>query len=352
MNPVTTQAAVDSTDVSTGGAEVWVTTRDGVRLSVKVHGPQNATYTVVLLHGMCLSRNSLTPQSDYLHRRFGDDVRTISIDHRGHGRSGAAPAATYKVDQLARDLDDVLVALNAARPLIIVGHSMGGMAAITYAAQADRHVDVDGLVLVATAAGKIAQRGLGRLLGLPAITSLMGMAEHTPAFALKQLSKPACSVMAHWLGCAHDQRLTLASIAAEALATTAVRTIAGFLASLAVYNQAVQSIQARTVVLSGGEDILTPVAHALDLVAGIPGAEHVHVPHAGHMLPQEVPAVVNSAICWAMAVDTTVAAPARERIPVWSRGVPGRSAVRYLIGAQNDTDNDPVSVPSRREVRL
>lgn len=351
MNPATTPD-VEYTDITAGGTEVWVTTRDGVRLSVKMHGPQNATYTVVLLHGLCLSRNSLAPQNDYLHRRFGDDVRTISIDHRGHGRSGAAATDTYRIDQLANDLDDVLVALNATRPLIIVGHSMGAMAAITYAAQAGRHLDVDGLVLVATAASKIAQRGLGRLLGLPAIASLMGMVEHTPAFALKQLSKPACSAMAHWLGCAHDQRLTLASIAAQALATTAVRTIAGFLASLAVYDQAVHSIQARTVVLSGGEDILTPVAHALDLVAGIPGAEHVHVPHAGHMLPQEVPAVVNSAICWAMAVDATVASPAPERVPVWSRGIPGRSAVRYLIGVQNDSDSEPLSVPSRREVRL
>ncbi|OKH79742.1 hypothetical protein EB73_34825 [Mycobacterium sp. SWH-M3] len=351
MNVATIQATAVPVDAS-AGTEVWVTTRDGVRLSVKVYGPQDATHTVILLHGLCLDRDCWTPHIGYLRRRFGPDIRIIAPDHRGHGRSGAAPVGTYRVDQLARDLDDVLLALGATRPLTIVGHSMGAMTAITYAAQANRNVEVDGLVLVATAAGKIAQRGLGRLLGLPAVTALIGMVEHTPAFALKQLAKPACSAMSRWLGCAHDQRLTLASIAAEALATTAVRTIVGFLASLAVYDQAVQSIHARTVVLSGGEDILTPVAHALDLVAGIPGAEHVHVPHAGHMLPQEVPAVVNAAICWAMAVDTTVAPPARERVPVWSRSIPGRSAMRYLIGAQNDSDPESSSAPSRREVRL
>jgi pimeloyl-ACP methyl ester carboxylesterase len=41
---------------------------------------------------------------------------------------------------------------------------------------------------------------------------------------------------------------------------------------------------------------LTPPSHAADLAAGICGAQHVHIPYAGHMLPQEASQVINDAI--------------------------------------------------------
>jgi pimeloyl-ACP methyl ester carboxylesterase len=57
-------------------------------------------------------------------------------------------------------------------------------------------------------------------------------------------------------------------------------TAVGFLPSLQAYNQyaTLASIHARTVVVSGGADPLTPPSHAADLTAGICGAEHVRVP--------------------------------------------------------------------------
>jgi pimeloyl-ACP methyl ester carboxylesterase len=48
--------------------------------------------------------------------------------------------------------------------------------------------------------------------------------------------------------------------------------------------------------VSGGADPLTPPGHAHDLVQAIPGAEHIHLPGAGHMLPTEAPAAVNDAL--------------------------------------------------------
>jgi TAP-like protein len=75
-------------------------------------------------------------------------------------------------------------------------------------------------------------------------------------------------------------------------------TAVGFLPSLRGYNQyaTLKSVHARTVVISGGLDPLTPPSHAADMSAGICGAEHIHVPYAGHMLPQQVPHVINDAI--------------------------------------------------------
>jgi hypothetical protein len=56
-------------------------------------------------------------------------------------------------------------------------------------------------------------------------------------------------------------------------------------------------------VLSGGADVLTPPAHATQLVAAIPGCRHVHLADAGHMLPQAAPHAVNDEIAW--AIDLT-----------------------------------------------
>ena len=149
---------------------------------------------------------------------------------------------------------------------------------------------------VATAAGKLAERGLARLLATPAPAALVGVIQHTPARALSALSGPVCATLSRWHG--RGRSATVATTVVAALTTTPMATAVGFLPSLRAYNQfpTLASIHARTVVISGGADPLTPSSHAADLTAGIRGAEHVHVPYAGHMLPQEAPHKINDAI--------------------------------------------------------
>jgi pimeloyl-ACP methyl ester carboxylesterase len=281
-------------------SEVCVMTRDGARLAVRDGGPPRAEHTVVFLHGFCLTGASWSRQIDYLLRRYGQHVRVISYDHRGHGRSSGAPMSTYRIEQLASDLADVLVALEVSGSVTLVGHSMGGMVALTYLGRpaADRPVDPQGLVLVATAAGRLADRGLGRLLASPATAALVGLIDHTPERALRVLAGPVCATLGRWYGCGRAQRATLVSVAAEALATTPVSTAVGFLPSLCSYDQyrTLRSVRARTIVISGGADVLTPPAHSRELAAGIAGATHVHLPHAGHMLAQQAPHVISDAI--------------------------------------------------------
>jgi pimeloyl-ACP methyl ester carboxylesterase len=275
-----------------------VRTSDGVRLAVCDAGPRTAEHTVVFLHGLCLDRASWERQITYLLRRYGRSVRVISYDHRGHGRSAAAPMNTYRIDQLADDLARVLTALDVTGPLTLVGHSMGAMTALAYLGRpaAERPIEPHGLVLIATAAGKLAERGLARLLATPAPAALVGLIERIPGHAQHALVRPVCATLSRWHG--HRHSATLAATIVAALTTTPVATAVGFLPSLRAYNQyaTLASIHARTVVISGGADPLTPPSHAADLTAGICGAEHVHVPYAGHMLPQQAPHVVNDAI--------------------------------------------------------
>lgn len=133
-----------------------VTMSDGVSLAVCEWGPRNAERTVVLLHGCCLNKDSWSIQVAELLGRWGDNIRIIAYDHRGHGESAMAPMHTYTIEQLAADLAELLVFLDVAGVVILAGHSMGVMAILAYLGRATacRPVEPQGLVLVAGAAGK------------------------------------------------------------------------------------------------------------------------------------------------------------------------------------------------------
>jgi pimeloyl-ACP methyl ester carboxylesterase len=276
-----------------------VTVRDGVQLSVRDQGPTHAEATVVLLHGLCLEKGSWAGQIRHLTRQWGDRVRIISYDHRGHGKSGSAPNRTYTVAQLAEDLADVLTALRVTGPLTLAGHSMGGMVALAYLGRppADRPVEPHGLVLAATAAGRLAEHGVARLLASPAMDVLCGLAAFAPQRALRLLTKPVCATLALQIG--GHARSTLTALFANALtATTSLDAAVGFLPGLRSYDQTstLGSIRAQTIVLSGGVDLLTPPSHSHHLASAIPGATHKHLPAAGHMLLQEAAHAVTDAI--------------------------------------------------------
>jgi pimeloyl-ACP methyl ester carboxylesterase len=71
--------------------------------------------------------------------------RVVALDLRGHGKSGAPANNDYAVESLAADIGAVVDSLHLDR-FVLVGHSMGGAAAIAYAAA---HPDrVAGLVMV------------------------------------------------------------------------------------------------------------------------------------------------------------------------------------------------------------
>lgn len=295
---------------------VTVHTNDGVRLSCSDFGDPTAHRTVVFLHGLCLSELSWSRHIDYLLRRYSGAVRVISYDHRGHGRSQRAPAGTYRIDQLADDLAHVITGLGISGSLTLVGHSLGGMVALAYLERqkSSSPVDPDGLVLVGTAAGHLTAHGLGRLLAAPGLPRLCRLVEHAPEHALRVLAAPACAAIGRWWGCGQTQRATLAALVSATLLTTPASTAAGFLAGLRLYDvvSSLESIRARTIVVSGEADLLTPPEHSRELVDKIPGAVHLCVRGGGHMLAQQAPHVVAAAIDQAISPHHH---PARRPVP-------------------------------------
>lgn len=274
--------------------DLTVVTDDGIELSVADRGPRHAGHTVVFLHGLCLTRATWGTQINRLARQSDAPVRVISYDHRGHGRSARAPAHTYRIDRLADDLEQILAATETTGPLTLVGHSMGGMTALTYLS---RHpAAAHGLVLAATTAGLITERGLGRLLATPATAALVNLAALAPEYALRAMARPVCATVARWRQAATAS--AAAALAATALTAASPSTAVGFLLALRDWDQrhSLSHIQAKTVVLSGAADLLTPPICGEELAAGIAGAEYVHLPTAGHMLPHEAPRALNDAI--------------------------------------------------------
>jgi pimeloyl-ACP methyl ester carboxylesterase len=299
-----------------GCVERMVTTSDGVRLAVCDYGADRADApTVVLLHGLLLSQESWKPQVRELRRRYGSRIRIVTYDHRGHGRSTGAPMPTYEIAQLAADLADVLDALRITGSLTLAGHSMGGMTALAYFGRSasKRPVEPRGLVLVGTAAGSLAARGVGRLLATPATAALFGLVHRMPQRATDRAVQALIRPLGEALSRFADGGTAVAAVAATAIRTTSLTTAAGFLPSLKRYDayQALESIAAKTFVVSGGTDLLTPASHSRDLAAAIPGAVHLHHPAAGHMLLQEAADCVSNAISRAMGMRSGSRRPAK-----------------------------------------
>jgi acylglycerol lipase len=87
-------------------------------------------------------------------------------DHRGHGRSAGPRAYLDRMENVVRDLDRVIDLAQAANPgtkTFLLGHSMGGAVALSYAIEHEERLD--GLVLSAPLAALDAADPVTRLAG-------------------------------------------------------------------------------------------------------------------------------------------------------------------------------------------
>jgi pimeloyl-ACP methyl ester carboxylesterase len=97
----------------------------GPDIFVKTIGAGNRS--MILLHGIGSSGMSWLPVMTSL----ATDARLVIPDLRGHSQSGK-PDTGYLLDDYARDLDRILSHFGVERP-ILIGHSLGGLAAMTWA---------------------------------------------------------------------------------------------------------------------------------------------------------------------------------------------------------------------------
>ena len=270
-------------------------TLDGHRIAVSTYGPADAPLTVFLAHCWTLNQHDWHYQVRDLQREFGHGIRIVTWDHRGHGDSDPVPRRTCTIEDLARDWAQLVDELAPTGPLVLAGHSIGGM---TMMALAERRPDlferVVGAALVSTSSGEMDTV----TLGLPETGRLVrAQIPRMLAFRSRTLSRRARRrapiverlVMRRFVF-GTPMRLADAALAVEGLISCPGDTVVGFYED-AIAHDRVHALRAfagiPTHVLVGTRDVLTPPSHAHRIAEHVPGAVLTLAPDAGHMLPLE-----------------------------------------------------------------
>lgn len=118
---------------------------DGSELHVEFYGPTDAP-VLVLTHGWAQDGTGWY----YLKRDLAQRFRLIVWDLPGQGQSVGPSNNDYSLDKMAADLEAVIKL--AERPVVLVGHSLGGMVIQTFCRLFPQHLKkrVTGLVLMDT----------------------------------------------------------------------------------------------------------------------------------------------------------------------------------------------------------
>lgn len=228
--------------------------------------------TVVLLHGWMMDGGSLLPWSLQLAQA---GYRTIALDLRNHGRSGAAPSG-YGLRE-ARDVAAAVAALRArgeiVGPLHLMGVSYGAATAI-FSARALGD-GIDGVVAIES----FANAG-------DAIRDMVPHMLHKPPETLAQ------QFTHRWLRWRMDDTALEHAIAraGDALALRLDAVDVG---------AALAQVPACVLLVHGREDRHVPVAHGRALAAAAPRAHYIEVPGEDHItLPMRLDLLAPTVIDW------------------------------------------------------
>jgi pimeloyl-ACP methyl ester carboxylesterase len=275
--------------------ELTVTSADGAKLHVEVHGPADApdAPAVVLAHGWTCSTAFWAAQI----RELATEYRVIAYDQRGHGRSPASPDCS--TDALADDLEAVLAAtLAPGEKAVIAGHSMGGMTVMAAAGRTGFRDHAAAVLLCSTGSSKLVPQATvlpmrpgrlrtaltrGILSSRAPLGPVNGMSRKVLKYAVmgpgsSPLMVETCSRIVH--ACHRNSRHAWSKV----------------LDTLELAH-GVRKLNVPTAVVVGTADKLTPPAHARTIDAELPQSLGLtELPGLGHMTPVEAPERITGVI--------------------------------------------------------
>ena len=267
-----------------------VRTEDGVDLHVEVdEGPGP---TVVLVHGFTARLEEFLLQRETLRGR----ARTVLYDCRGHGRSrGQGKVRGATIDQLGRDLGAVLDAVAPRGPVVLLGHSMGGMTIMALARQRPELFGerVVGAFLLATSSGGLVEAGplgmavrIARRLGLLQLFLWLAMlwSPVLERFRTRGTRLGARFYRQYLFG-SDDAQPDLVRLVQDLLEETPLTVTSAFYRTLLDHDEHASLVAMRDIpvtLLVGDSDRLTPASHSRRMAEALPDAELIVVPGAGH----------------------------------------------------------------------
>jgi pimeloyl-ACP methyl ester carboxylesterase len=279
---------------SVPGRTSWVTSDDGTKLYARTYGPMDAQTAIVFAHGIV--ENHVIWHYVVKNLRADGRHKLVAYDARGHGNSGPArgPEGTtvFNGDTLGRDLASVIEQTTTG-PVIVVGHSLGGMTALTHllADRAERERVAGGVIVnsvhtwyVPGWRGRTAERTMGPLGGL-----LRRIVDKDPKRADRfRISVSDFALLASRTVFGRDASPKQVAVAFHMFETTPAQTIA---AAVDMFTYDVSAdlhrIDVPVLVVAGSRDVVTPPVMSREMVRAIPDAELVVLDGCGHMAPFE-----------------------------------------------------------------
>ncbi|MER7725441.1 alpha/beta hydrolase [Streptomyces sp. NPDC096323] len=264
-----------------------------------------APVTVVFSHGYCLSQDSWHFQRAALRGL----VRTVHWDQRSHGRSerGRAQAQGVHVgiDQLGRDLKAVIDAAAPEGPLVLVGHSMGGMTIMALADQypALMRDRVAAVAFVGTSGGKLGEVNFGLPVAgvnavrrvLPGVLKALGSQAELVERGRRATADLFAGLIKRYSFGSRDVDPAVERFAERLIESTPIDVVAEFYPAFAEHDKSNALPLFRDVpvlILAGDKDLVTPSSHSEAIADLLPEAELVIVPDAGHLVMLEHPETV------------------------------------------------------------
>ncbi len=284
-----------------------VVTPDGVVLHTEVDQPDDdpgpvpgaenrPSPTIVFVHGYALDLDCWHFQRKHFRGRH----RLVFYDQRSHGRSTRSAPERCRISQLAEDLEQVLDEVVPAGPVILVGHSMGGMTILRLARSrpelfgpdaVGRHRIV-GVGLTFTSAGEMTNyspiravpgRTFGRfapplMAGLNRIPDLVDRTRKSGSDLGFVVTKRAAF--------GSDVPASYVEFVAEMVGRTSLAVVADFYPAFAELDEVAGLTRLRTVetaVVGGLDDVILPIPHTDKIIAELPDADSRRLSACGHL---------------------------------------------------------------------
>jgi len=249
---------------------------EGVSLHVRDTGPRTAP-ALIMLHGFGSSLHTWEPWA----RALDSTYRVIRFDLPGSGLSAPDPTGDY-ADMRSMQLLAALMDTLGIRRATLIGNSMGGRIAWSFAARYPERVDQ--LVLISPDGFASPGFEYGKPADVPFALSLMRYVMPMPL--LRMSLEPAYA----------DRRTMTDSLATRYYdlmrAPGAREAMLQRMRQTMLINPVplLRQIQASTLLLWGQQDEMIPFSNAADYMKALPHATLVPLPKVGHLPFEETPA--------------------------------------------------------------